>query len=95
MRAPMLPLVDVVRSGWLLTDKTINTALTTITDVLNFYGRYLSADSGHALMIWETGAALNYSKLDPQTSIEIGGYVPKSGRLRINDERPLGAHSGP
>ena len=62
MRTPVLPLVDIVRSSRLLADKSIDTSLTTITDVFDFYGRDLVADSGHALMIWETGAVLNYSK---------------------------------
>ena len=62
MRTPMLPLVDIVRSSWLLADKSVYTALTTMADVLDFYGRDLAADSGHALMIGETGSALNYSK---------------------------------
>jgi hypothetical protein len=78
MRTPMLPLVDIVRSSWLLADKSIDTALTTITDVFDFYGRYLVTDSGHALIIGETGYTLNYSKLDLQTLIEIGSYVPKA-----------------
>ena len=51
MRTPMLPLVDIVRSSWLLADKSVDTALTTITDVFDFYGRDLVADSGHTLMI--------------------------------------------
>ncbi len=51
MRTPMLPLVDIVRSSWLLADKSIDTAFATITDVFNFYGRDLAADSGHTLMI--------------------------------------------
>jgi hypothetical protein len=54
MRTPMLPLVDIVRSSWLLADKSVDTALATITDVFDFYGRDLVADSGHALMIGET-----------------------------------------
>ena len=62
MRTSMLPLVDIVRSSWLLADKSVDTALTTITDVFDFYGRDLVANSGHALMISETGSALNYSK---------------------------------
>jgi hypothetical protein len=49
MRTSMLPLVDIVRSSWLLADKSIDTTLTAITDVFDFYGRDLSADSGHAL----------------------------------------------
>ncbi len=51
MRTSMLPLVDIVLSSWLLADKPIDTTLTTITDVFDFYGRDLAADSGHALMI--------------------------------------------
>jgi len=47
----MLPLVDIVGSSGLLADKSIDTALTTITDIFDFYGRDLAADSGHALMI--------------------------------------------
>ena len=73
MRTPMLPLVDIVRSIWLLADKVVNTALTTIADILDFYSRDLVADSGHTLMIRETGYALNYSKLDLKTFMENGG----------------------
>ena len=62
MRTPMLPLVDIVRSSGLLGDKSVDTALTTITDVFDFYGGDVVADSGHALIIGETGSALNYSK---------------------------------
>jgi hypothetical protein len=54
----MLPLEDIVRGSWLLADKTIDTPLTTITTITNvfdFYGSDLVADSGHALMIGETG----------------------------------------
>jgi hypothetical protein len=68
----------LVGTGWLLADESVDTPLTTITDVFDFYGRDLSADSGHTLMIGETRYALNYSKLDLQTLIEIGGYVPKA-----------------
>ena len=39
MRTPMLPLVDIVRSSWLLADKSIDTPLATITNVFDFYGR--------------------------------------------------------
>jgi hypothetical protein len=73
MRTPMLPLVDIVRRSWLLADKTIDTPLTPITDVFNFYGRNLMSDSGHTLMVGETGYALNYSNLDIRTSMKIGG----------------------
>jgi hypothetical protein len=76
MRTFMLPLVDIVRSSWLFADKSVDTLLATITDVFDFYGRDLVADSGHSLMIKETCSTLNHSKLDLQTSIEIGGYVP-------------------
>jgi len=55
MRTPMLPLVDIVRSSWLLADKTIDTALASITDGFDFYGRDLVSDSGHGLMIGEPG----------------------------------------
>jgi hypothetical protein len=51
MRTSVLPLVDIVRSSGLLADKTIDTALATVTDVFNLYGRDLAADSGHDLMI--------------------------------------------
>ena len=76
MRTSMLPLVDIVRSSWLFADKSVDTALAPITDVFYFYGRDLVADSGHALMIGESRYLLNYSKLDLQTLIEIGSYVP-------------------
>ena len=61
MRTPMLPLVDIVRSSWFLADKTVDTTLTTITGIFDFYDRDLAADSGHTLMIGETRYALNYS----------------------------------
>ena len=51
MRTSVLPLVDIVRSSWLLADKSVDTTLTTITNVFDFYGRDLAADSGHTLMI--------------------------------------------
>ncbi len=73
MRTPMLPLVDVVRCSGPLADKPVDTSLTPITDILDFYSRDLVADSGHALMIRETGYALNCSKPDLKTFIEIGG----------------------
>jgi hypothetical protein len=72
MRTPMLPFVDIVRSDGLLADKAVDTTFATITDVFDFDGRDLVADSGHALMTGETGSALNYSVLDPQTVVEIG-----------------------
>jgi hypothetical protein len=65
----------LVGTGWLLADESVDTPLTTITDVFDFYGRDLAADSRHALMIGETRYAPNYSKLDLQTLIGIGGYV--------------------
>ena len=69
MRTPMLPLVDIVSCDWLLADKSINTALTTITDVFDFYGRDLAADSGHDLIIEETGRRLNHDRLDFQKAV--------------------------
>ncbi len=45
MRTAMLPLVDIVRSDRLLADQAVDTALGTITDVFDFYGRDLAADS--------------------------------------------------
>ena len=51
MRTSMLPLVDVAGSSRLLADKSVDTTLASITDVLDFYGRDIAADSGHALMI--------------------------------------------
>jgi hypothetical protein len=76
MRTPMLPLVDIVRSSWFLADRPIDTALTTITDVFDFYGGDLVADSGHTLMIGETRYALNYSILGFRLAMTIGSYVP-------------------
>ncbi len=73
MRTSMLPLVNVVRGNRLFADKPVDTSLTSITGVFDFYGRDISADSRHALMIRETGYALNFSKLDLKTSMEIGG----------------------
>ena len=66
MCTPMLPLVDIVRSSRLLADKSVDTALTTITDVFDFYGRDLVSDLGHYPMIGETRYALNHSKLNFQ-----------------------------
>ena len=71
----MLPLVDVASGDWALTNEPIDTLFPPITDVFDFYGRDLAANSGHALMIGETRYSLNCSKLDLQTSIEIDGYV--------------------
>jgi hypothetical protein len=62
MRTSMLPLVDVVRSDWLLADKPIETTLASIANIFDFYSRDLVADSGHTLMIGETGYALNPPK---------------------------------
>ena len=76
MRTSVLPLVDIVRGSWLLADKSVDTALTSITDVFNFYSRDLVVDSRHALMIWETGAVLNYSTLKLRSSMKIGSKVP-------------------
>ena len=73
MRTPVLLLVDIVRGNRLLAAKAVDTSFASITDVFDFYSRDLVADSGHALMIRETGYALNYSKLDRKTSMEIGG----------------------
>ena len=73
MRTPMLPLVNVVRGNRLLAGKPVDTSFAPITDILDFYSRDLAAESGHALMIRETGYALNYSKLNIKTSMEIGG----------------------
>jgi len=72
VRTPVLPLVDIVRSYWLLADKAVDTALTTITDVFNFYGRDLAANSGHTLMIGETRYALNHSIPDIQIVVTNG-----------------------
>jgi hypothetical protein len=62
MRTSMLPLVNIVRSDRLLADKSVDTTFTTITDVFDFYGRDIVTDSGHGLMIWETGYTLNLPK---------------------------------
>jgi hypothetical protein len=62
MRTPMLPLVDIVRRNGLLTDETVDTSLASIANIFNFYSRDLVADSGHTLMIGETGYALNPPK---------------------------------
>ena len=51
MRTPMLPLVDIVRRSGLLADKTVDTALTSITDIFDFDGRDLATNSGHNLML--------------------------------------------
>ena len=72
MRTSMLPLVDIVRSSGLLDDKYVDTALTPITDVFDFSGRDLAADSGHGLMIGETRYALNYSIPNFRLAMKIG-----------------------
>ena len=69
MSTAMLPLVDVVCSSWLLADKSINAALTTITDVLDFYSRDLATNSGHDLIIEETGRRLNHDRQDFQKAV--------------------------
>jgi hypothetical protein len=84
MRTLMLPLVDIVRSSWFLADKSVDTSLTTITDVFDFYGRDLVSNSGHGLMIGETRYGLNYSKLDRQTLIETGSFVLQSFRKLLS-----------
>ena len=66
MRTSMLPLVDIVRSSGLLADKSVDTALTSITDVFDFNGRDLAANSRHALIIEETGRRLNHDRQDFQ-----------------------------
>jgi hypothetical protein len=76
MRTSMLPLVDIVRGCRLHADEAVDTALTSITDVFNFYSRDLVADSRHALMIGETRYALNYSTLKLKSSMKIGSFVP-------------------
>jgi hypothetical protein len=73
MRTSMLPLVDIVCSDRLLADKSVDTSFASIANILDFYGRDLATDSGHAPIIGETGAALNYSKLGPQPSMANGG----------------------
>ena len=65
----MLPLVDIVRSSGLLADKTVDTVLTSITDVFNFYGRDLAAISGHDLIIEETGRGLNHDRQGFQKAV--------------------------
>jgi hypothetical protein len=81
MRTAMLPLVDVVRSDWLLADKSVDTALTTITDVFDFYSRDLVMDSGHAPIIGQTSQVLNprgrIPKADTQNLIIRGSNVPE------------------
>ena len=69
MRTPMLPLVDIVRSSGLLADKTVDTALTSITDIFDFNGRDLATNSGHDLIIEETGRRLNHVRQDFQKAV--------------------------
>ena len=64
MRTSMLPLVNIVRSDGFLADKTVDTSLTTITDVFDFYGRDLATDSRHPLMICEADRGLNPSRVN-------------------------------
>jgi hypothetical protein len=47
MGTAMPPLVDIVRSDGLLADESVDTAFTTITDVLDLYCWDISSDSGH------------------------------------------------
>ena len=69
MGTSILQLVDIVRSSGLLADKSINTTLTTITDVFDFYSRDLAANSGHDLIIEETGRRLNHDRQDFQKAV--------------------------
>ena len=69
MRTPMLPLVDIVRSSGLLADKTVDTALAAITDVFDFYSRDLATNSGHDLIIEETGRRLNHDRQHFQKAV--------------------------
>jgi hypothetical protein len=94
MGTTMPPLVDVVGGDRLLADQAVDTALAPITDVFDFHGGDIVTDSGHALMIGETAAALNYSNLGPQTingEWQLGAH---SGHLRCWHQRRLSAHSG-
>ena len=72
MRTPMLPFVDIVRCNGPLADKPVNTTLTSITDILDFYSRDLAVDSGHALMIRETASSLNLTEKADASESTIG-----------------------
>ncbi len=55
VRTTMLPLVDVAGGNWSLTDEPVDTLFASITNVFDFYSRNLATNSGHALIIEETG----------------------------------------
>jgi hypothetical protein len=63
VRTSVLPLVDVAGGDWSLTYEPVDTLFAPITDVLDFYSSNLATNSGHALIIEETGRRLNH---DPQ-----------------------------
>ena len=74
----MLPLVNVAGGDWPFTDEPVDTLFTSITNVLDFYSRNLATNSGHALIIEESGLRLN----------------PDSGRSKPLDQLLLSAHCG-
>ena len=88
MRTPVLPLVDIVRSSGLLADKSVDTALAAITDEFDFYSRDLATNSGHDLIIEETGRRLNHDRQDFQKAVIQTS--DREGRFRhIADLRQL------
>ena len=92
MRTPMLPFVDIVRCNGPLADKPVNTTLTSITDILDFYGRDLAADSGHALMIRETASSLNLTEKADASESTIGDrYVPDTRSMKMRGDLRPGA----
>jgi hypothetical protein len=54
----MLPLVNVAGSDWSFTNEPVNSLFASITNVFDFYSRNLATNSGHVLIIEETGRRL-------------------------------------
>jgi len=55
----MLPLVNVAGGDWSFTDEPVNTLFASITDIFNLCSNDFAVDSGHALIIVESGRRLN------------------------------------
>ena len=62
MCTTMLPLVNVAGGYWSFTYEPVDTPYTPITDVFDFYSRDFAANSGHDLIIEETGRRLNHDR---------------------------------
>ena len=60
----MLPLVNVAGGDWSFTNEPVYTLFASITKAFDFYSRDISTDSGHVLIIEESGLMLNHDRLD-------------------------------